>query len=163
MVGKLGSRIILWYKARNVWGCHLGYRILVTLWQQSLHYSRDLVLSKILQFLHQSFITPHEKSHRKAFCCCWRGLKQLLHDEIHLDTCKIAFITYNHRFYSIYFSYFFSSSCGWHTLELVLHTSDPKQIQDPKRFRHKLVFRIQEFFWNQMFSWTQFFSPPQFF
>ena len=44
MVGKLEKRGIYWCKARIFWDYYLGYRILLTLWQQNLHYSRDLVI-----------------------------------------------------------------------------------------------------------------------
>ena len=66
MVGKIGNRRILWYKARNFWGCHLGYRILVTLWQQSLHYSRDLVFTSHGVSDHQQGL-----SSAKVTCSPW--------------------------------------------------------------------------------------------
>ena len=44
-VGKLRIRGISRYNNNVYWGYHIGYRIFVTLWRWSLHYSRDLVLA----------------------------------------------------------------------------------------------------------------------
>ena len=44
-------RGFFWCEARIFWDYHLGYRILLTLWQQSLHYSRDLVLLDVVKLV----------------------------------------------------------------------------------------------------------------
>ena len=64
MVGKLEKRGFFWCKARIFGDYHLGYRILLTLWQQSLHYSLDLVL---IPTYHFSILSNISKSHLLYF------------------------------------------------------------------------------------------------
>ena len=46
MVGKHSMWGFLWYLAKCIWNIHLGYRILLSLWDWNHHYSWHLVLKK---------------------------------------------------------------------------------------------------------------------
>ena len=74
MVGKHEKRGICWCKARIFWDYYLGYTILLTLWQQSFHYSRDLVLFNGFSSYHpiqnEKVLYKKEIDFQHSHCTC---------------------------------------------------------------------------------------------
>ena len=130
MVGKLEKRGICWCKARIFCDYYLEYRILLTLWQQSLHYSQDLVVifaQPLLFNLSLFYLNQRHKRNLLMGCChlppssqvnCPGAQYTIVHYIAPYSATRHAFCNLHERGGGI-------TSCGEHTLypDHIIHTT----------------------------------------